>query len=127
MCMKQKISESEWEIMKIIWKLGESNLAQILDNLDKKSWCNSTIQTYLQRLIKKGYVQTKRKGHAYLYSACVSEEECKLEESKRFIDKVFEGSLSNMVLQFTDKEKISDKEKEILYKILERWDENGDL
>lgn len=125
--MKQKISESEWEIMKIIWKLGKGNLAQILDKLDKKNWSNSTVQTYLQRLIKKGYVQTERKGHAYIYSANISEEECKLEESRNFIDRVFEGSLSNMVLQFTNKEKISDKEKQILYKILEKWDENGHL
>lgn len=122
--MKQKISESEWEIMKIIWKLGKGNLAQILDKLDKKDWSNSTVQTYLQRLIKKGYVQTERNGHSYIYSANVSEEECKLEESRNFIDRVFEGSLSNMVLQFTDEEKITDKEKQILCKLLEKWDEN---
>lgn len=123
--MRKKISESEWEIMNAIWKLKKANLSQILEILKGKGWGNSTIQTYLKRLEQKGYLKTERIGHAYLYSATIDERECKIEESRNFINRLFDGSIGNMILQFTKEESIPEKEKKDIKEMIERWEKDG--
>ena len=42
------ISDSEWEVMCIVWTLGETNTKQILNELQaKKDWTDSTIKTLI--------------------------------------------------------------------------------
>lgn len=49
-----KISESEWEIMKLIWKTNPLTSEQIINSLsDKMNWSTQTIKTFITRLIKK--------------------------------------------------------------------------
>lgn len=52
-----KISESEWEIMKLIWKTNPLTSEQIINSLsDKMNWSTQTIKTFITRLIKKGAI-----------------------------------------------------------------------
>lgn len=49
-----KISEAEWEVMRVIWTLGESDAATINDVLkEKMQWKFATVKTLLGRLVKK--------------------------------------------------------------------------
>lgn len=41
------ISESEWQVMKIIWNDSPRTLPEILDKLKETAWSKTTIQTYL--------------------------------------------------------------------------------
>ena len=70
------ISESEWQVMKIVWNNSPQTLPEILDRLKGTDWSKTTIQTYLARLVKKGALSTKRQGKGYLYYPAVSECDC---------------------------------------------------
>lgn len=61
------ISESEWQVMKIIWNDPPQTLQEILEKLKHTDWSKTTIQTYIARLVKKGALSTKRQGKGYLY------------------------------------------------------------
>ena len=66
------ISQSEWEVMRIIWTLGplkSSTLAAIL--ADKMGWKVATTKTFLGRLVKKGALVTEKQGRVFLYHATV--------------------------------------------------------
>lgn len=66
------ISQSEWEVMRIIWTLGplkSSMLAAIL--ADKMGWKVATTKTFLGRLVKKGALVTEKQGREFLYHATV--------------------------------------------------------
>ena len=57
---KVEISQSEWEVMRIIWTLGpltSSTLATIL--AEKMGWKVATTKTFLGRLVKKGALTTE--------------------------------------------------------------------
>ena len=81
------ISESEWQVMKIIWNDPPQTLQEILEKLKHTDWSKTTIQTYIARLVKKGALSTKRQGKGYLYYPAISESECQLAESQKDVYK----------------------------------------
>lgn len=104
------ISESEWRVMKIVWSSPPQTLPEILDKLKGTDWSKTTIQTYLARLVKKGALSTKRQGKGYLYYPAVSESDCQLAESRSFLSRVYDGSLSKMVMGFVKTGNLSNEE-----------------
>lgn len=112
------ISESEWAVMKIIWKEPPKTLQEILSSLKYTEWSTTTIQTYLARLVKKGALTTERQGKGYLYYPAVSEKDCQLAESRTFLSRVYDGSLSQMVKRFVKSGSLSEDELSELKKLI---------
>lgn len=115
-----KISESEWEIMKIIWRNSPITAEQITHLLpDEFGWSDKTVRTFINRLLKKGVIGFEKEGRSYKYYPLVSEEECIKSESKSFLKRVFGGAAHMMVTNFIEEIDLSDKEIEQLQRILQ--------
>lgn len=114
------ISESEWQVMKIVWSAPPQTLPEILDRLKETGWSKTTIQTYLARLVKKGALSTQRQGKGYLYYPAVSEHDCQLIESQSFLNRVYDGSLSKMVMGFVKGGRLSNDELKKLKELMEQ-------
>lgn len=114
------ISESEWRVMKIIWNDCPQTLPEILDRLKETGWSKTTIQTYLARLVKKEALSTKRQGKGYLYYPAVSESDCQLAESRSFLSRVYDGSLSRMVMGFVKSGELSQEELNELKSLIDQ-------
>lgn len=112
------ISESEWAVMKIVWDEPPKALQDILSGLKNTGWSSTTIQTYLARLVKKGALSTQRQGRGYLYYPAVSENDCQLAESRSFLNRVYDGSLSQMVKGFVKSGSLSEAELNELKKLI---------
>lgn len=70
-----KISDSEWEVMRVIWTMGQSTAKEITDLLSaNKNWKTATVKTLLGRLVKKGILQPESQGKKFIYTPLVSEE-----------------------------------------------------
>jgi BlaI family penicillinase repressor len=96
--MPTKISDSELEIMRVLWDAGKPlSYAEIRTILESKTdWKKSTIQTLLGRLCKKEAVITHQ-HYVQLYSSNVNEEEYIRAEGLNFIDKLFGGNAMKLV------------------------------
>lgn len=71
-----RISESEWEIMRVLWTKGRTGSTEISALLSEKcQWSSSTIKTMLSRLLEKGYISRERNGKAYDYIPLFEEDE----------------------------------------------------
>ncbi|NQF13696.1 BlaI/MecI/CopY family transcriptional regulator [Brevibacillus sp. HB1.3] len=115
-----RISDSEWEIMKVIWKQNPSTAEQIAVQLPTDiEWSDQTVRTFLNRLLKKKAIRFERSGRSYLYYPLVSEKDCVKAESKSFLNRVFGGASKLMVTNFLEEVDWSKKEIEQLQKILE--------
>ena len=112
------ISESEWTVMKIIWGDAPKTLPEILSGLKYTEWSTTTIQTYLARLVKKGALTTERQGKGYLYYPALSETDCQIAESRNFLSRVYNGSLSQMVKGFVKSGNLSADELDELKKLI---------
>lgn len=114
-----KISEAEWEIMKIIWKKAPVTSDEIIDSLsDKKDWTAKTVKSFLNRLLNKQVIGFKKSGRNYLYHPLISEEECISMESDSFLNRVYDGAVELLFSHYLKNEKLSDEEIENLQKIL---------
>lgn len=95
----KKLSEAEFEIMQILWghdELVTSN--QILSELgEKRNWKLASVMTVLARMAEKGAVYCDRNTRTNYYSAIVTEEEYKLEESDTFLERLYDKSAKNLI------------------------------
>lgn len=118
------ISEAEWKIMKLLWRKAPQpayDLAQALARSDH--WKPRMVKTLLNRLLRKGAVTYQTYKNLYLYSPQVSEEACVKEESDSFLQRVFDGSLSLMLVHYARHKKLSPAEIEALKKIINEQEE----
>lgn len=114
-----RISDSEWEIMKIIWKNPNCTALDIIEQLkDSQKWKPKTIKTLIRRLIDKNIVGFEPFGREYKYYSLVNEAECRKTESVSFLQRVYSGSVKSMLLNFIEEENLSKEDIEDLKSIL---------
>jgi len=116
-----RISETEWEIMRIVWAKAPVTAADIISELTKadSTWHPVTAKTLLNRLVRKGALGYEQQGRAYLYKPLVDEHSCVSAVSSSFLDRVFGGSLSSMVAYFVENRKLTAKQAKDLRKAME--------
>ena len=124
--MMNKVTDAEYEVMKAVWGLGGvATSREIVDNvLERMSWRKTTIKTLISRLTSKGIlISDKNSNGVYKYQANISEEEYKNQESENLIGKLFNGSINEMLLNFSKSKKLSKKELEELIKLVDEGEE----
>jgi BlaI family transcriptional regulator, penicillinase repressor len=103
-----RISEAEWEIMKICWGRSPITAREIIETLSASdNWHPKTAKTLLNRLIKKRALGFQKEGRAYLYEPLIAEKDCVTAESNSFLDRVFGGSLKPMLAHFVENRRLS--------------------
>ncbi len=98
--MAQQISDSELELMKIVWANGGTALyAHIMEELTRLgyTWQKNTVITLLSRLVEKGLLQTSKLGRRNEYTAIVTEAAYQAAQTRTFLDKLYAGSAKGLV------------------------------
>ncbi len=115
--MVQQISNSELELMKIIWAKGGNALyADIMEELVKtgRIWQKNTIITLLSRLAEKGFLKVGKIGHRNEYTAVISEEDYQTTQTQMLLNKLYEGSAKGLVSALIQREMLSAEDYEEL-------------
>lgn len=118
----QKISESEMDVMQLIWAATDKTTsAQIIKELgDKKNWKPSTIWTFLGRLTEKGFIKAEKVGKTNYYTPALSENEYRQEETKQFLNSVHGGSVKSFFAALNGANGLNSSELEELKQWLEQ-------
>ena len=116
----KNISEAELEVMQVLWAKGESTSLEIISEVKKKKeWKNNTIMTLVSRLVNKEFIDVIREDKSLLiYKPKVSEYDYKSKETNNFIEKLYNGSINNMLVAFAKSKKLSKKDLEDLMKLV---------
>jgi BlaI family penicillinase repressor len=107
-----RISETEWEIMRIVWAQHPITAADIIAQLSASdaSWHPKTARTLLARLVEKKALDYEERGRVYVYEPRVTEAECVTAASGSFVERVFGGSLKPMLVHFIEQRKLTRKD-----------------
>lgn len=117
---KQTITDSEYQIMKILWDSVEKmTVADVSAKLNGNDWTASTVSTFLQRLLKKEVIACDKKGKTNLYYPVLSQKDYDLSETENFLSKIYKGSIKNMVASLYENKKLSDSDVTDLKKMFE--------
>lgn len=117
-----QMSDSELELMKIIWGEGGTALyAVIMERLAAagKPWQKNTVITLLSRLTEKGFLETRKIGRRNEYAAAVTEEAYRTAQARTLLNKFYEGSAKGLVSALIQTELLSEADYEELRQF---WD-----
>jgi predicted transcriptional regulator len=95
----QVLTPLERRIMRVLWDDGAGNVQKVLQGLTgEPQLAYTTVQTTLNVLQRKGKVKRKLVGRAFEYSAIVSQEAADSLAIKDVLQKVFRGSVDDLLL-----------------------------
>jgi len=120
-----KISDAEWTVMKVLWERGASTVAEVVKELEGRlHWKPRTVQTLVRRLAEKGALAVETVGREFRYSPAVAQDQCQHEESRSFLERVFDGRLAPFVAGLMEREEVSKDDLEALRKVLREAEKN---
>lgn len=116
------ISESEWDVMNVLWDADAPLTANdvVARLAGVRDWRPRTVKTLLNRLINKGALAYEAEGKRYLYRPKVTREQCVREETRSFLSRVFANAPGPMLIQFVAQAKLTPEEVEALRRLLDR-------
>lgn len=118
------ISEGEWKLMNQLWDRAPRTIMQLTRQLEAETgWSKNTIITMLNRLEAKGAVAYEAKDRAKHYFPAIDKSDVALEETRGFLNRVYDGSLSLMVDAMAASQALSKKDIDELYEILKKAEE----
>lgn len=119
------LTQAEWSVMECLWETGPLTGREVVQHMEQScGWSRSTTLTLLSRLENKGALKSvpAEKGPK-VFSPVLRREDAALEETKNFLNRVYQGSLSLMVSALTKKQALPREELDELYELLKGLEE----
>lgn len=118
-----KISEAEFEVMKIVWKHAPISTNEITEKLLlTTTWSPKTIQTLIKRLVLKGALTYEKQSRVFVYTPVVKESEYIGQESSSFLNRFYGGDITAMVSAYIENDKLSESDIDTLRALLSQKD-----
>ena len=90
----------ELDCLNTLWPMGEGTVREIRDRLAPRlPRAYTTIMTIMDRLARKGIVERKKSGRAYVYRANLTAQEARAQALGHVIEKFFGGSKEALLAQ----------------------------
>ena len=116
---KPKISDAEWQVMRVLWRKSPVTVREVIEVLSKKTtWKPETIRTLVNRLTKKKAIGFEKKGRRHYFYPLLSEQECVKADTDSLLARTGTTILKPILAAFIKKEQLSNKEIEELRQIL---------
>src|SRR3954447_22978686 len=109
--MLEKLTPQEEQAMQAIWKTGEGNIKNFLENIEEEPLPPyTTLASTIKNLERKGYLSSRLIGNMYLYKPSIKESEYKKYFLTDIVKQHFDNSYKDLVTFFAEQKKISPKE-----------------
>jgi len=118
----QKPTVSELEILRVLWARGPSTVREVHEQLsEKKALGYTTVLKLLQIMTAKGTVRRNEEQRAHVYEACQPATETKRQLVGDVLQRVFEGSASELMIHALEGRRTSKKELDELRRLLDEY------
>lgn len=121
---KAEPTKSEIEILKVLWENGPSTVRQVNDKLNEQTRTvqyTSTLKL-MQIMQEKGLLKRDDSNMKHIYSTAEPEQKTKNALLDKFVDNMYNGSVSNLVMQLLGNKKTSKKELQAIKELLNKMD-----
>ena len=119
----QKPTASELEILRVLWERGPSTVRDVHEALrEKKDLGYTTVLKLLQIMTAKGTVRRNEEQRAHVYEACQPATETKRQLVGDVLQRVFEGSASELMIHALEGRRTSKEELGELRRLLDEYE-----
>ncbi|QEC74848.1 BlaI/MecI/CopY family transcriptional regulator [Mucilaginibacter sp. AW1-7] len=117
-------TKSELEILQVLWEKGPSTVRAVNDELLKQKEVNYTTTLKLMQIMAdKGILNRDESQMKHIYSVAEEEQKTKSHLLDKFVDSMYKGSASKLVMQLLGNKKTSDQELQEIKEILRKLEE----
>jgi BlaI family penicillinase repressor len=121
----QKPTASELEILQVLWTRGPSTVRDVHDSLkEQKTLGYTTVLKLLQIMTAKGLVRRNETERAHVYVAGVPAAQTKRQLAGDVLQRVFEGSASELMMHALAGKRASREEIGELRRLLDEYERN---
>jgi predicted transcriptional regulator len=118
-------TKSELQVLQVLWVNGPSTVRFVHDTLNEQKEAvqyTSTLKL-MQVMTEKGMLERDETNMKHIYSAALEQEKTKGFILERFIDSMYSGSVSSMMLALLGNDKTSKKDLQAVKEMLKKLDE----
>ncbi len=120
-----KPTESELEILQILWQKGEATVREVNDQLnDQREVGYTTTLKLMQIMLEKGILTRVADARSHVYKAAIAEHETQSILLNKFVDSTFRGSAMKLVMQALGNHQATKAELDELKKLIENLENN---
>ena len=114
------LTEAELRLMDVLWERGASTVGEVVEALPKEGRvAYSSVLTTLRILERKGYLEHKKRGRAFVYTPLVERADARHKALSYVMSRFFEDSPEMLVLNVLESEELSPRELKRLRKMIE--------
>lgn len=118
------LTTPEWHLMECLWKHSPRTGRETAEYMKQAvGWSRSTTLTMLRRMTDKKLIQCTETDGMNSYLPLIQRESAVLRETRDFLDRVYQGSISMMLSAIAKKQTLSQEEIDELYAILHQAEE----
>jgi BlaI family penicillinase repressor len=120
--MEFKPTESELEILQVIWKKGQCTVRNVHEELTKNKDAGYTTTLKLMQIMHdKGLVERDTTAKTHLYKALITREQAQNTALDKILDTVFKGSTADLVIQALGQHRASKDEIDAIKSYLQQF------
>lgn len=121
---KPEPTKSELEILRVLWEYGTSTVRFVNDKLNEQREVNyTTTLKLMQIMVEKGILRRDESNMKHAYSVAEEEQETKAHLLEKFVDTLYKGSASKLVVQLLGNKKTTKKELQEIKDMLKKLEE----
>ena len=105
--------------MKVLWTRGEATVADVHRALgDTQALAYTTVATMLRKMEARGLLRHRVEDRSFVYQPCVKEEAVSRGMADHLLDRLFEGSLADMLRHLLSTRDVSREELSELERLI---------
>jgi predicted transcriptional regulator len=121
--MLPKPTDSELEILQVLWENGPSSVRFVNDQLgERREVGYTTTLKLLQIMHEKGLVARNTDARSHIYEAAIERDATQRNLLGSFVNNVFSGSAMNLVMQALGNHKASKDELDQIKALIEKME-----
>ena len=127
--LRRKIAQAEFEIMEVIWDLGEATVTEAMEALNKRRKqpvARGTVQVQLRRLTSKKWLRQWKLGGKQVFSPTCDRTEATADIASEITRRVFDGSCADLVRCLYQEDKLSSEEIQRLHELVDQMNSDRD-
>lgn len=122
----KKMSETELEIMKVLWDSHPQKAIQIIQQIKlSKTWSDKTIRTLIDRCVGKEVVGIDKSQKEYQFYPLMTRSECEKEMQLELSNKLYDGSIKNMIASYFMEGNLSKEDIKEIKQMIEELEKDG--
>src|SRR5262245_58048777 len=113
-----RLGDLQLKIMKVLWDRNSASVADVHQALDGDNLAYTTMATMLRKMETRGLVKHKNEGRRFIYYAAVKPDAVTQSMADDILDRVFEGSLADMMSHLLATREVSPQELRQLERLI---------